>query len=56
MKLLKTTWSLTYDMKLGSTQIDIGGVERVEVEAHDVGAFVGDGEKVPGGAYETLAV
>jgi len=40
------------DMKLSSTQIDVGGAEGVEVEAHDVGAFVGDGEGVPGGACE----
>lgn len=40
------------DVKLGETQIEIWGGEGVEVEAHDVGAFVGDGEGVSGGACE----
>lgn len=39
-------------MKLGLTQIDIGEVQRVEVEAQDVVAFVDDGEGVPSRACE----
>lgn len=40
------------DVKLGATQIENWGGEGVEVEANDVGAFVGDGEGVPCGACE----
>lgn len=40
------------DVKLGATQVEIGGIEGVKVEAEHVGAFDGDGEGVSGGGGE----